>query len=182
MGCVLTGICESTAAQVGIQVGGAAVFAKYSRDDERQADEDAVGLVMRAHVSPLGIVDILQKLLDERRSKPGGVSAWFRTHPYEEDRNARTAPCPTPLSDLSITGKSSACRPGTDTNRSLSAAIIGATAQQDDLVRPTGQHGDRGQLRGRMRTFVMTSGSEFRPLPPPAGHQSVSLPPDTRAR
>jgi predicted Zn-dependent protease len=86
LGCVLTGICESTAAQVGIQVGGAAVFAKYSRDDERQADEDAVGLVIRAHVSPLGIVDILQKLLDERRSKPGGVSAWFRTHPYEEDR------------------------------------------------------------------------------------------------
>ena len=90
MGCVLTGICESTATQVGIQVGGAAVFAKYSRDDERQADEDAVGLVMRAHVSPLGIVDILQKLLDERRSKPGGVSAWFRTHPYEEDRIAYT--------------------------------------------------------------------------------------------
>lgn len=84
--CVLTGACQSTAAQVGIEVGGAAVFAKYSRDDERQADQDAVRLVVRAGISPLGIPAMLETLLKERRTNPGGLDAWFRTHPYEEER------------------------------------------------------------------------------------------------
>jgi predicted Zn-dependent protease len=88
--CVLTGACQSTAAQVGIEVGGAAIFAKYSRDDERQADQDGVRLVVRAGVSPLGIPAMLETLLKERRTNPGGLDAWFRTHPYEEERIAYT--------------------------------------------------------------------------------------------
>lgn len=84
--CVLTGVCESTATRIAIELGGAAVFAKYSRDDERQADEDGVGLVVRAGVSPKGIPILLQTLLDERKTKPGGLDAWFSTHPYEEER------------------------------------------------------------------------------------------------
>lgn len=84
--CVLTGACQSTAAQVGIEVGGAAIFAKYSRDDEREADQDGVRLVVRAGISPLGIPAMLETLLKERRSNPGGLDAWFRTHPYEEER------------------------------------------------------------------------------------------------
>lgn len=88
--CVLTGACQSTAAQVGIEVGGAAVFAKYSRDDERQADQDGVRLVVRAGISPLGIPTMLETLLKERRTNPGGLDAWFRTHPYEEERIAYT--------------------------------------------------------------------------------------------
>jgi predicted Zn-dependent protease len=90
LACVLTGVCESTVTQVGIELGGAAIFAKYSRDDERQADEDAVRLVARAGISPEGMPEFLQKLLDERKYRPGGVNAWFRTHPYEEDRIAYT--------------------------------------------------------------------------------------------
>lgn len=88
--CVLTGACQSTAEQVGIEVGGAAIFAKYSRDDEREADQDGVRLVVRAGISPLGIPAMLETLLKERRSNPGGLDAWFRTHPYEEERIAYT--------------------------------------------------------------------------------------------
>lgn len=86
LACVLTGICESTATRVGIELGGAALFAKYSRDDERQADEDGVLLVTRAGIHPEGIPRLLQRLLDERKAKPGALDAWFSTHPYEEDR------------------------------------------------------------------------------------------------
>lgn len=86
LACVLTGICESTATRVGIELGGAALFAKYSRDDERQADEDGVLLVTRAGIDPEGIPRLLQRLLDERKAKPGALDAWFSTHPYEEDR------------------------------------------------------------------------------------------------
>lgn len=86
--CVLTGVCESTAAQVGIQVGGAAIFARYSRDDERQADRDAVPNVVRAGIHPAGIVTLLEKLLEERKRSPDALAAWFSTHPTEEDRIA----------------------------------------------------------------------------------------------
>lgn len=88
--CVLTGACQSTAAQEGIEVGGAAIFARYSRDDEREADQDGARLVVRAGISPLGIPAMLETLLKERRSNPGGLDAWFRTHPYEEERIAST--------------------------------------------------------------------------------------------
>lgn len=84
--CVLTGACEGTLTQIGIQITGEAVFAKYSRDDEKEADEDGVRLVVRAGISPLGVPEMLQKLLDERQSSPGGVDSWFRSHPYEEER------------------------------------------------------------------------------------------------
>lgn len=84
--CVLTGMCESAATRVGIELGGAAIFAKYSRDDERQADEDGVRLVTRARISPEGIPRLLQTLLDERKVTPGALDAWFSTHPFEEDR------------------------------------------------------------------------------------------------
>src|SRR5690242_19948527 len=39
LACVLTNVCNSQAAQAAIQVGGAAVFAKFSREDEIKADE-----------------------------------------------------------------------------------------------------------------------------------------------
>ena len=29
---------------------------------------------------------MFQKLLDERRTRPGAVESWFLTHPLEEDR------------------------------------------------------------------------------------------------
>jgi predicted Zn-dependent protease len=88
--CILTGACESTLAQIGIQVTGEAVFAKYSRDDEHQADEDGVRLMVRAGIDPSGVPEMLQKLLEERKSKGGSVEAWFRSHPYEEERIERT--------------------------------------------------------------------------------------------
>src|SRR6476469_7904332 len=37
--CVLTSVCNSGLGQTAIQVGGAAVFAKFSRDDEKEADD-----------------------------------------------------------------------------------------------------------------------------------------------
>ncbi len=88
--CVLTGVCENTAVQAGVEVGGAAVFANYSREDEQQADDDAVRNVVRAGISPRGIPELFTALLAERRTKPQGVAAWFATHPTEESRITRT--------------------------------------------------------------------------------------------
>ena len=57
--CVLTHVCDSQASQAAIQVGGAAVFAKFSRQDEKEADEEGFKNVIRAGISPKGMVVVL---------------------------------------------------------------------------------------------------------------------------
>lgn len=90
LACVLTRICESQAAQAGIQVGAGALFAKFTRDDEAESDAEAVATSIRAGIDPQGIPEMFAKLIEERKSKPEGVEAWFQTHPVEEDRIAAT--------------------------------------------------------------------------------------------
>lgn len=90
LGCVLTGICGSEAAAAAINVGGTALFAKFSRDDEAQADSVGIANVIRAGISPKGVPEMFQILLDERQSNPGAVELWFGTHPTEESRISDT--------------------------------------------------------------------------------------------
>ena len=86
LACVLTGVCNSQVAGAAIQIGGGALFARFSRQDEAEADQEGFNNVLRAGISPEGMVSMFQKLLEERRSRPAGVEAWFLTHPLEEDR------------------------------------------------------------------------------------------------
>jgi predicted Zn-dependent protease len=88
LACVLTSVCNSQAAQVGINAAGSAVFAKFSRDDEKEADDVGFDNVVRAHISPKGSVEMFQILLDLRTSSPGLVDGWFADHPTEESRIA----------------------------------------------------------------------------------------------
>ncbi len=88
LACVLTSVCETGAGSAAIQVGGSALFAKFSRADEAQADEEGFKNVMRAGISPEGLVTMFQKLLDERKTQPTAVDAWFASHPLEESRIA----------------------------------------------------------------------------------------------
>lgn len=88
LACVLTRVCTSQAAQAAINVGAGAVFAKFSRDDENEADVEGVRNIVRAGIDPHGMVELFQKLIDERKQRPAGVDAWFLTHPLEEDRIA----------------------------------------------------------------------------------------------
>jgi predicted Zn-dependent protease len=84
--CVLTGVCNSGIAQAGINVAGSAVFAKFSRDDEAQADAAGVDELIRAGINPNGMPEMFEKLLAERQSRPSGLETWFATHPLEESR------------------------------------------------------------------------------------------------
>jgi predicted Zn-dependent protease len=90
LGCTLINVCNNNAAGAAIQVGGAALFASFSRDDERQADQEAVKNVIRAGIEPHGIPQMFQILLDERKSQPDAVAGWFASHPGEEERMAET--------------------------------------------------------------------------------------------
>jgi len=86
--CGLTNICSSNAARVAINVGGAALFARFSRHDELQADSAAVSVLARAGYDPQGIVSMFAKLLETREQRPDLVAGWFASHPLEEDRIA----------------------------------------------------------------------------------------------
>ena len=90
LACVLTSVCNNQAGQAAIQVGGTALFAKFSRGDEAEADEEGVRNTIRAGISPNGIPEMFQILIDERQSNPSSVEGWFATHPLEEDRIAAT--------------------------------------------------------------------------------------------
>ena len=87
---VAPGICGSEAGSAGLQVLGAGVFAKFSRDDEAQADQQGVLYTTKAHIDPHGIPNMFRILLAERKSNPDAVSAFFASHPVEESRIADT--------------------------------------------------------------------------------------------
>jgi predicted Zn-dependent protease len=90
LACILTRVCENQAAGTLINVAGTAVFAKFSRDDESEADRDGITFVTRAGIDPRGIPAMFRVLLAERNRNSSAVDSWFSTHPLEEDRIAET--------------------------------------------------------------------------------------------
>jgi predicted Zn-dependent protease len=84
--CTLTAVCNSGLGSAGVQVGGAALFAKFSRGDEAEADGAGVDELVRAGVNPNGMPEMFAKLIAERQTRPGGLDQFFTDHPLEEDR------------------------------------------------------------------------------------------------
>jgi predicted Zn-dependent protease len=88
--CAVINVCSSTAAQVAIDVGGQALFAKYSRDDEAQADSAAVGYLLAAGIDPRGIPRMFERMATLRQANPSALESWFGSHPLEASRIAST--------------------------------------------------------------------------------------------
>jgi len=67
-------------AGVAVEVLRAGAINSYSREQEQQADLDAVGTLKRARIDPSGLADFLELL---RRREPGLPSelGWLGTHP-----------------------------------------------------------------------------------------------------
>lgn len=88
LACTLTNICSNQAAATAINVGGTAIFAKFSRADEVQADEGGFHNLINAGISPEGMLSFFQKLLAEEQQSggSGAASSWFSDHPGTQDR------------------------------------------------------------------------------------------------
>jgi predicted Zn-dependent protease len=84
--CTLTSLCNNGLGQAAINIGGSAVIARHSRQDELQADSEAVENVLRIGVDPEGIPSLFQSLIDHRKFQPTVLDGWFATHPLEESR------------------------------------------------------------------------------------------------
>lgn len=68
------------------QIVGSGALAKFSRDDEREADRLGVRYMHAASYNPEGMASMFEKLLSEHRRRPGGVAQFFSTHPLTEER------------------------------------------------------------------------------------------------
>jgi predicted Zn-dependent protease len=86
--CILTNVCDSQLTQTAVNIGATAIFAKFSREDEVQADEGGFQNVVRAGINPTGMLTFFQKLLAEEQSAggSGNTASWFADHPGTQDR------------------------------------------------------------------------------------------------
>jgi predicted Zn-dependent protease len=86
--CVFTGWCSGGLGQVAVDVGTTAVFSKFSRTDELEADSAGVLYARAAGLDPTGVTRFFKKLEAERGASPR-ILAFLSTHPMESDRIAR---------------------------------------------------------------------------------------------
>jgi predicted Zn-dependent protease len=63
-----------------------ALFLKYSRDAESQADSLGAQLMARAGYDPMEMANFFDLLRQQERSNPGGVTKFFSDHPAPADR------------------------------------------------------------------------------------------------
>ena len=87
---VLLGRQPGNLEATGVNVIGTAVFAKFSRDDENQADANAIPLLVASRINPNGLVTMFERLLSMQRSQPNAIGQFFSTHPTSQDRVEET--------------------------------------------------------------------------------------------
>jgi predicted Zn-dependent protease len=85
---VLLGRQPSSAEALALNIAGGAVFAKFSRDDERQADSMAVVYTTEANINPEGLKREFETLASLQQREPGKVELWFSSHPATSERLA----------------------------------------------------------------------------------------------
>jgi predicted Zn-dependent protease len=67
-------------------IGGGALLAHYSRDNEREADALGVEYMTRAGYNPDGMTDLMAMLNAQSKSKPNALELMFSTHPMSSER------------------------------------------------------------------------------------------------
>ncbi len=72
-------------------VGGDALLAHYSRDNERGADALGMEYVACAGLNPAGMPDLMNMLNTRSKAKPGALELMFATHPMSSERVANTS-------------------------------------------------------------------------------------------
>jgi predicted Zn-dependent protease len=68
------------------EVGAGAFLAKYSRDNERQADALGTEYLVKAGYGPDGMTGLMELLNSLNKSKPSAIQLMFATHPMSDER------------------------------------------------------------------------------------------------
>jgi len=67
-------------------IGAGALLARYSRENEREADALGMEYMVAGGYSPQGMVALMDMLRSMERRKPGALELMFATHPMSEER------------------------------------------------------------------------------------------------
>jgi len=70
----------------GAAVGAQLVLARYSRDQEREADHESILFTTAAGINPMGIVDFFRTLKNVEGRSPSELQYFFASHPLTQDR------------------------------------------------------------------------------------------------
>jgi beta-barrel assembly-enhancing protease len=89
LGAMLGNAGGAGAAQVAGALVTNGVFLKFSRDDEREADQVGLLIMTRAGWDPRGMIELFDVLRREGNRNPGAVDVFFSTHPSPQDRIAQ---------------------------------------------------------------------------------------------
>jgi predicted Zn-dependent protease len=67
-------------------IGAGLLLAKYSRDDEREADATGMEYMVRSGYTPQGMVGLMDMLRSMSNHKPNAIETMFSTHPMSSER------------------------------------------------------------------------------------------------
>ena len=67
-------------------LGAGLLLARYSRDDERQADALGMEYMTKAGYNPNGMVGLMDLLMNLSKHKPNALQTMFSTHPMSQER------------------------------------------------------------------------------------------------
>lgn len=90
------GLCllQPTFCQMGggdlIGLAGGAAMAKFSRNDETEADREGLRYILRAGIDPRGLPEMFEIMLAESRARGREGGGFLASHPAESDRIAAT--------------------------------------------------------------------------------------------
>jgi len=86
IGSILLGKNPNIVSQIVAQIVAGGAMARFSRADEKQADDMGLDFMARAGYDPHGMLDFFQRLLAMERGGDSAVSRFFRDHPGTQDR------------------------------------------------------------------------------------------------
>ena len=86
IGAILLGQNPNALAQIAAQVLAGGAMARFSRADEKQADDMGLDFMTRAGYDPHGMLDMFQKLLALDKGGSSSVARFFQDHPGTQDR------------------------------------------------------------------------------------------------
>ncbi len=67
-------------------VASGALLSKYSRDNEREADNLGMDYMVRSEQNPEGMVGLMEILVEQSKHKPSALEQMFASHPLSTDR------------------------------------------------------------------------------------------------
>ena len=88
IGSILLGQSPGALTQIAAQVIAGGAMARFSRGDEKQADDMGLDFMYKAGYDAHGMLDFFDKLLAMERGGDNAVTRFFRDHPGTNDRIA----------------------------------------------------------------------------------------------